>query len=450
MSSRVGGALALGAALLVAIALISSSWWAGHPKLDGHEIEYKTATLGFRGGELCNTGGDGKCRDIPVSGGFKTAGIIATVLGVFALLGLIAIGIAGIRGAARSKEIARVALAPVGAAAIAALAFTFTRPSAADLPIGYGMIVFWLGTLIGVASGVLAIRPPRARAPKPVPAFAPTTNVAGAGVDVLALFGDELRSTGDSALPPPPAFGQAPAFMPPAYIPPPQYVPPGQPYEPGFDPYASQPTHQQQMPPPQMPPPQMPPPMQSMPPAFAPPMPAGIPPTPPPLPSQFPTPAPGIAAANLFGSSGLRPLYDAAPSVGGTGGLDGAARATATADGDRAADDTRRRDRDPVAADRRATDAGHAREAAEPRAADSPGARSVRRRRSRRRRHHRRRWDRRRRRASRSRRRSCRPPPSVRARPISRRPRRASARRSTRPSTPTRARSHSPKTRRRT
>jgi len=62
MPPRLAGAmLALIASALLALSIVTSAWWAGHPEVEGRTIDAKSVFVGLHGAEGCNTGGDGAC-----------------------------------------------------------------------------------------------------------------------------------------------------------------------------------------------------------------------------------------------------------------------------------------------------------------------------------------------------------------------------------------------------
>ncbi len=199
MSSRLAGAiLALTAAALLALSLVTSAWWAGHPVVDGRTIELKSVHVGLHGAEGCNTGGDGACTALEMPGGFAVTGYVG--LGVTGLLavGAILLGISTLRGAEGRKTLAKVVIGLVVGAAIVAIALVVQGPKMSgsarqvSIPVGYGMILFWIGDVVAILGSVLAMRP----LPKPAlrpsrAAFAPGLDApppASQPMDVMAMF----------------------------------------------------------------------------------------------------------------------------------------------------------------------------------------------------------------------------------------------------------------------
>lgn len=201
MSSRLAGAaLALTAAALLLLSLATSAWWDGHPEVQGRTIEAKTVHVGLHGSHGCNTGGDGGCTELEMPGAFTTTGYI--VLAVAALLALAALllAISTWRGAEGRKTLAKLVIGLTVVAVIAAIALIVEGPKVkavqhVALPVGYGMYVFWVAAVAGIAGSVLAMRPiPQvvlrpSRAPI-APGFAPPPP-ASQPFDVLALLQED-------------------------------------------------------------------------------------------------------------------------------------------------------------------------------------------------------------------------------------------------------------------
>ncbi|MEO7092372.1 MAG: hypothetical protein ABI175_03915 [Polyangiales bacterium] len=218
MSSRLAGAiLALTAAALLALSLVTSAWWAGHPEVDGRTIELKTVHVGLHGAEGCNTGGDGGCTSLTMPGGFEITGYIA--LGVVGILTIAAIllGISTLRSAEGRKTLAKLVIGLMAGAALVAIVLIVQGPKMTgsarqiSIPIGYGMFVFWIGGVTAVAGAVLAMRPlPKPELRPSRAAYAPGLDAPPSPsqpVDMMALLQqDALRP---AALGPEPMMGRA-------------------------------------------------------------------------------------------------------------------------------------------------------------------------------------------------------------------------------------------------
>jgi len=218
MSSRLAGAiLALTAAALLALSLVTSAWWAGHPEVDGRTIELKTVHVGLHGAEGCNTGGDGGCTSLTMPGGFEITGYIGLgVVGILTLAALL-LGISTLRSAEGRKTLAKLVIGLMAGAALVAIALIVQGPKMTgsarqiSIPIGYGMYLFWIGGIIAIAGSVLAMRPlPKPELRPSRAAYAPGLDAPPSSsqpVDMMALLQqDSLRP---AALGPEPMIGRA-------------------------------------------------------------------------------------------------------------------------------------------------------------------------------------------------------------------------------------------------
>src|SRR5512138_1089239 len=96
MASRVAGAvLALAAAALLAVSIVVTAWWTGHPSFNGAVIHAKEIFVGPLGAIGCNTGGDGACMTVPVDATFSTIGYaLAGASGLLVLTTLVVAALA--------------------------------------------------------------------------------------------------------------------------------------------------------------------------------------------------------------------------------------------------------------------------------------------------------------------------------------------------------------------
>ena len=199
MSPRlIGAVLALVAAILLVVSMATSALWAGHPSVDGREIEKKTVYIGLLGGQGCNTGGDGTCEDLVLSTGFTTVSFVQ--LGTSSLFVLVALLLAltSFANARSRKTLGKVAIAVALLCVAVVLAQILIGPNIktnheVTVPIGYGMYLFLAAIVTVVLGGILAPRsdPPMSlraarQAALPAPPPAPP-----AQIDVLALLQDE-------------------------------------------------------------------------------------------------------------------------------------------------------------------------------------------------------------------------------------------------------------------
>ncbi|HVK87183.1 MAG TPA: hypothetical protein VM513_23845 [Kofleriaceae bacterium] len=238
MSSRlVGAILALTAAALLAASMLTSAWWSGHPVINGRTITAKEVVVGLSSAEGCNTGGDQTCESFKPAGAFRATSYVE--LGATSLLAiaLVFLALATHRASAKRRAIAWGTIACGGFATVIAIALLAQGPKLiveqhgsegsrsiqvvreVPLPVGYGMILFFLGIGAAVAGSVLAMRPIPPLTPRPsrqpfAPGLAPPPH---APADALAML--------PPAQPQPP-YGTAPAFAPPPSSPStPAYVP---------------------------------------------------------------------------------------------------------------------------------------------------------------------------------------------------------------------------------
>src|SRR3954471_3032137 len=129
MSPRLAGAaLALIAAALLAMSIVTSAWWAGHPEVEGRTIEAKTVHVGLHGAQGCNTGGDDTCTSLDMPGAFTATGYAEA--GVAALLAISAVilAIATLRLTESRKQIASVVFVLTGLAVVVGIALIVQGP----------------------------------------------------------------------------------------------------------------------------------------------------------------------------------------------------------------------------------------------------------------------------------------------------------------------------------
>jgi hypothetical protein len=269
MSPRlIGAVLASVAAILLVVSMATSALWAGHPSVNGREIEKKTVYIGLIGGQGCNTGGDGTCEDLPLSTAFTTVSFIQ--LGTSSLFVLVSLllAITGFTGARSRKSIGKAAIAVALLCVAVVLAQILIGPNIqtnhhVSVPIGYGMYLFLAAIVTVVLGGLLAPKedaPLSLRAPRQsaLPAPAPVPHPQQPQIDVLALLQDEQRPAappspggmlpgpagplGAGTGPAAPMFGAAPQLRPLYEQQQPPFVAPGQQPPPPFvaqQPFAS-------------------------------------------------------------------------------------------------------------------------------------------------------------------------------------------------------------------
>nr|MBA3818739.1 hypothetical protein [Deltaproteobacteria bacterium] len=171
MASRVGGVVtALTSAALLAVSLATAAWWAGPPTINGATRRMQEVFVGLYGAELCNTGGDGTCKPMPLPAGFEMTAWGALAVGGLLLIGTLLIAVLVLARSDRRKPFAKLCLALSVLAALAAAALVLQGPSTqADVPIGYGMYLFWGGAGLSMIASMLALR----AMPKPRMQLAP-------------------------------------------------------------------------------------------------------------------------------------------------------------------------------------------------------------------------------------------------------------------------------------
>ncbi len=213
MSPRlIGAVLALVAAILLAVSMATSALWAGHPSVDGREIEKKTVYIGLLGGQGCNTGGDGTCEDLVLSSSFTAVSFVQ--LGTSSLFVLVALVLAltSFLNKDSRKSIGKGAIGVALLCVAVVLGQILIGPNiqtnhAVSVPIGYGMYLFLGAIITVVVGGLLAGKndPPIALRPSRQPAFPPMQPPQPQQqIDVLALLQE------DAQRPPPP---QSPGGM---------------------------------------------------------------------------------------------------------------------------------------------------------------------------------------------------------------------------------------------
>src|SRR6185312_16697738 len=139
-----GALLAAVAAVLFVASIVTSAWWDGHPRVDGHVFTAKDVHIGLLGGEGCNTGGDGDCQPLELGATFETAAY--GELGAIGLATAFAILVAAAAwrvsdGRKRMAKLGLVvsALAAAGAIVLLVLGPEIKSSARVEAPIGWGM-----------------------------------------------------------------------------------------------------------------------------------------------------------------------------------------------------------------------------------------------------------------------------------------------------------------------
>jgi len=211
MSSRVVGAgLALIAAALFAVSIAPPvvvpaelSLFAGHRTVNGHTLELQDAYVGFYKAQVCNTGGDGTCQNANPRIAFKIAAFAE--LGVTGLLGVGAVVLAllTVRKSERRKAAARaVRILTVIAVAGTGVMIFLGPTDQGSIPLGPGMGLYGAGILSALLASVIAVRSPPpiklrvadrgAQRVAAIPARPPVAaSPAPPPFDLQALFGED-------------------------------------------------------------------------------------------------------------------------------------------------------------------------------------------------------------------------------------------------------------------
>jgi len=193
MFPRVGGAiLALAAAALLAVAVLATPWWLGHPSVDSQAPRrLQTIDVGPLGAHGCNTGGDGKCSSMTLTQTSKIAGLgTAGTAGLLAI-GLVVLAMTTLKRSDARRPIGKVVLAGVVVGIVVGGVLLALGPGikatghSVTVPKGMGFLVFFAGAATAIAAALVTAREiPRALfIPKPAPGPGP--------FDVRALIGDD-------------------------------------------------------------------------------------------------------------------------------------------------------------------------------------------------------------------------------------------------------------------
>ena len=162
MSSRLSGAiLALAAATLLAISIVGSAWWDGHP-VSPTRTYTQIAHVGLHGARLCLVDGADleTCKDAPTHSVFGPIGYAELVACGLLVISALGVGILTLR---RSEDRKTFALLAIGGALLAdalALGLVVIGPtSEATIPYGHGLYLFFIGSTLAIVGAVLARRP---------------------------------------------------------------------------------------------------------------------------------------------------------------------------------------------------------------------------------------------------------------------------------------------------
>ncbi len=211
----VGAVLALIAAALLTVSIVTTAWWQGPPEMGGKVYHRKNVHIGLVQSRGCDISDDveSNCTGLSVGTAFTLVTVIELVAVGTLALGLVGLGITALLASERKRVFSKIALGAAGAGAIIAIGLLLQAPEiegkAVGIPIGYGIYLFFVGTGLGIAAGIVALQPTRS---KPAPKWSShvqSTPQPPPPVDVLALLQeDALRP---SSLGPEPMMGRPPA-----------------------------------------------------------------------------------------------------------------------------------------------------------------------------------------------------------------------------------------------
>ena len=169
MSSRVTGAgLALIAVALLAVSLATPvvlpaplSLFAGHPTVANHTRETQDVYVGYYSAQLCNVGGDGTCKSGDATLAFRAVGYAELALTAGLAVIALTLALLTLRRSERRKRAARLLWIVGGLALACAGALIAIGPfQGASAPVGLGMAVHGAGLLGAMIAGAIAVRPP--------------------------------------------------------------------------------------------------------------------------------------------------------------------------------------------------------------------------------------------------------------------------------------------------
>lgn len=216
MSSRVGSAVALTAAVLLAVSSLPagyaigsrsvSSWWSGHPKIGDRESNLLDVHIGLVKSSGCFMNRQGEvrectdedlkfaqdnkqqpkcgCQAISLAVGFRITKYVAFGFVMLLMTLLLALGVT------RSKRAGKLTLIVAAISAIATIVLLAMGPQfvGADVdsvPFGGGLMLFFAGTAASIVAALVSLRP--ARQPRTVPAawVSPSTMMQGPAHNAL-------------------------------------------------------------------------------------------------------------------------------------------------------------------------------------------------------------------------------------------------------------------------
>jgi hypothetical protein len=216
MPSRALGAfLALVAAAAFVVSIATSSWWVGHPVVDGKSITAKDVHAGPLGITGCNVGGDGSCEPVAIESKVQVVGYAALATCALATLLLFVLASAAWRISDHRKGIATTSLlatllAAATGSALLALGPGIQATQHVAVPIGWGAFVFGGGVLASLLASVIT------RKLEPEPLRLKTSFTPAPARDVREVLREQHDGLRPAALGPEPKLGAPAAMMQPA------------------------------------------------------------------------------------------------------------------------------------------------------------------------------------------------------------------------------------------
>lgn len=169
MSSRVTGAgLAVIAVALLAVSAATPavlpaqlSLFAGHPTVASHTRTTQDVYVGLYSAQLCNVGGDGTCKTGDATLPFRLCGYAELALTAGLALLAVVLALLALRRSESRKTVARLMWIVGGLAIADGAALVLLGPfHGASAPIGIGLFIHGAGLLAAVLGAAFASRPP--------------------------------------------------------------------------------------------------------------------------------------------------------------------------------------------------------------------------------------------------------------------------------------------------
>jgi hypothetical protein len=169
MSSRVAGAsLALIAAAVLAVSVATPAvlpgelaLFAGHPTVDGHTRTRQEVHVGLYGAQVCNPGGDDTCTSHVPASTFRITALSTLGATAFLIMAAVILAILTLRKSEARHGAGKLVrfLSLIAIAGVGVLIFLEPAPKG-TVPIGFGMGLFGGGVAAALLASVIALRPP--------------------------------------------------------------------------------------------------------------------------------------------------------------------------------------------------------------------------------------------------------------------------------------------------